>query len=987
MRKPIAALGRFKFIGKENLPLSAREDPEPSISDVDEHLILYPIRKAASHDPETKAIPTIRSHSPSHSALPESNRFYPFHEPRKGPPTEDFIGMTPALQFLPSYEESNPRLLGQKSNYIGKAKTANCRKSRDKTFSTDQQDHPYTQPEWDAVIEADDGSKSSKGSWRGRKKSTREKSRDSISSSEDKKSSFPNSLSIKRKTIAKKSVRSPPKFILSDDASFGESASDIDTTSKKGHRIARLASMFGNRTGKTEKVYRNGTGTTRSAAMKLKAETNPQSKIPNSPAVSHVSSSSSAGFVGWPGTQDKQGKVVAIESSYDDSSVGFIAFKDNAVVTSESQTNRNAVMTSSKNGKNSIEKAADFHLQAIVQELRLKPKTRASQAVQLVSDSENTAMRKQTNQSTILNPMSTSRDPVEGTSVAGTSASTALSILNLFERDSQSYQEKYTFTEADPWDIDSSSHPPSSPGTSVSKNSSAFFHLDRGPNEGTATFADLDSFYGVRKNIKGVESIIRRKPQEMQPANFMSRQIQNDSNPTPGVFRNSHGLQGLIDNRHEVPNLMDDDIDDSDSLASEPPERNPSLKYEPSTQMTQAKSKGLDDESDVFDDISRCGNSTSGLKNIQQVSVSSTPDRSGLHMIAPTSILSKPITKDDNYFNLVKLPGGLQAIQTSQKDYKTRHTSYHFDENLSTSDVDQHGFIKVPGVDDMIKAGRKVGGGASYFSVDADTKGIDVHTSRFSYTTSSENDQTGLQKTRDYQLKKDHKLPEGFLDRSVSIRNGIKSYELKIQNNDPLDLTKYKIYPDQSKKLIRAYREMSEALETENMTIDCFNKFEDSKKAFALSEMRSRIMEKDLDRGLERRGGSAPVDDIVLTPYFQASYRVRDIVIVSKAWRDGATPYDVFTAMNMTRRNEKTYYVTRISKSYTSPSGLSTEASYWWEKVAWIDDTDVIQIRCPSLGSRNMRGFEIFSIGDCQSILLKLAHEQCVVSAIFWLKS
>ena len=32
------------------------------------------------------------------------------------------------------------------------------------------------------------------------------------------------------------------------------------------------------------------------------------------------------------------------------------------------------------------------------------------------------------------------------------------------------------------------------------------------------------------------------------------------------------------------------------------------------------------------------------------------------------------------------------------------------------------------------------------------------------------------------------------------------------------------------------------------------------------------------------------VDDLVLTPTSQASHRIRDAVIVSKAWRDGASP-------------------------------------------------------------------------------------------------
>jgi hypothetical protein len=298
---------------------------------------------------------------------------------------------------------------------------------------------------------------------------------------------------------------------------------------------------------------------------------------------------------------------------------------------------------------------------------------------------------------------------------------------------------------------------------------------------------------------------------------------------------------------------------------------------------------------------------------------------------------------------------------------------------LSISDIDQHGFIKVPGVDKMIKAGRKMGDSASYVSADVDVKITGRHASRPFHITLPGSFKRELQKEVSPE-KKERDLTVHLVNQQMTSLKGIQLHDLTADNQATLDLSHYKIHPDQSKKLIRAYREISEAVETEDMTLDRFNEFEDSKKAFALSEMRSRIMEKDLDRGLERRGGSVHVDDIVLTPYFQASHRVRDIVIVSKAWRDGATPYDVVAAINMTRRNEKTYYVPRISESNTSTSGRYIGASYWWEKVAWIDDTDVTQMRCPSLGSRNMRGFEIFSIGDCQSILLKLTHEQCAVS-------
>jgi hypothetical protein len=181
---------------------------------------------------------------------------------------------------------------------------------------------------------------------------------------------------------------------------------------------------------------------------------------------------------------------------------------------------------------------------------------------------------------------------------------------------------------------------------------------------------------------------------------------------------------------------------------------------------------------------------------------------------------------------------------------------------------------------------------------------------------------------------------------------------------------------------------------------------EDAKKAFALFEMRSRIMEKDIERGLERQGGTVAVDDLVITPYNQAAHRVRDAVIVSKAWRDGASPRDVITASLLTRRDSKSHTIRRpirgtharagsvisaFGDSFGSigvqhpfsPAGNSFDGpKFYLEEVRWVDDTDFMQLRCPSLGPRCMRGFEMFTIGDCQSILLKLTNERCVVRTL-----
>ena len=152
-------------------------------------------------------------------------------------------------------------------------------------------------------------------------------------------------------------------------------------------------------------------------------------------------------------------------------------------------------------------------------------------------------------------------------------------------------------------------------------------------------------------------------------------------------------------------------------------------------------------------------------------------------------------------------------------------------------------------------------------------------------------------------------------------------------------------------------------------------------------------METDIERGLERTGGTSTVDDLVLSPYFQASYRVRDAVIVSKAWREGASPTDARTAYNLTK-TEYSHTVNRVtthmsnldSISFDSKSSYHSQYNNIWERVLWTDDTDFALIRCPcpSLDGGFIRGFDIFTLGDCQSILLKLTNEYCEVSGLLY---
>ena len=225
-----------------------------------------------------------------------------------------------------------------------------------------------------------------------------------------------------------------------------------------------------------------------------------------------------------------------------------------------------------------------------------------------------------------------------------------------------------------------------------------------------------------------------------------------------------------------------------------------------------------------------------------------------------------------------------------------------------------------------------------------------------------------------------------FLDPSLDI-SAIASRDSDETEDSWPDLSIYTIEPEMVRQMVRAFRklctsqmEMSNSCE-ETMLQD-FEDIVDTKKSFALFEMRSRIMETDIDRGLERRGGTNVEDDIALTPYFRAAARVRDAVIVSKAWRDGATPQDVVTAHLLTQRTTKAYYVRRPIRRIRHPGRPPYDVDnygpqYWLEEVKWLDDTDFMMMRCQSLGAGTMKGFEMFTIGDCQSILLRMTSDNC----------
>jgi hypothetical protein len=309
---------------------------------------------------------------------------------------------------------------------------------------------------------------------------------------------------------------------------------------------------------------------------------------------------------------------------------------------------------------------------------------------------------------------------------------------------------------------------------------------------------------------------------------------------------------------------------------------------------------------------------------------------------------------DSQDFNIVTLGGGLTIIQTPTTEYQRRQSASDYDENLSSSDYDQFGFVRIPGREEMAADGRHRNSSLSGIESNirqAQSPGISEPEGE-SYGTTPNSSESSL-----------------FAD--MYTLDNVYGQGLSRYAVDSVDMT----------RLIGQYRLLSDRVRASLSSVVDQEREDDEHKAFALFEMRSRIMEKDIERGLERQGGTTAVDDIVTTAYFREAYRIRDAVLVSKAWRDGANPSDIAKSALLTQRDYRIYHVKRRrSRDFFRNRKGIVSSLYYWEPVHWMDDTQFMLYRCPALGPRHMRGFEMFTVGDCQSILLKLTNQRCLVS-------
>ncbi|EEC49446.1 predicted protein [Phaeodactylum tricornutum CCAP 1055/1] len=696
----------------------------------------------------------------------------------------------------------------------------------------------------------------------------------------------------------------------------------VASGARNGARITRLASMFSNHAvGKTHSKddgspkhnrYTSNTPTTRITKTTLAS--------PSSP----VPSAGSSAYVGWPGTQDKEGAVVSIQSSFEDSSQEDFVRKRESSPSPQTAT---ALLMRSSNEKSRPSSTPYSYSSALSDRHVMSPKqsntvlryTQVGDRYSSITSNHNS----NTGRGARSPPNSANRRRTGGSSV---------SFNNLLEP-----------TLDDAWDSEPSTNPPSSTGgTSFSKASSAYMDAftDKNRRENSVTLAAKEVLRRHRSSIP-------------QPPTQESLAAIDCLSPPHRAF-NAPGYRGLIEKTKEVPSLMDDMDSDSSSKATTtytvsnvggPTTNVPRhLQYNPEDDAVSDifDNLSLSKESDIFDNLSNFGTKHSPRRTLRATTV------------YPARIAEEEETEHADAFRLVMLGGGLTAIQSTAEGFGNRKTASDYDENLTNSDVDQYGFANVPGFNKMLNAGM---------TTDNSLLGIQGNLG---------NTSQAIVRSRRMESESGSSLfTDPYARDQIMDMGG--------------DLSEYYIHPDAMKKVLRVYRRMSER-EKSSMPHTEFERQEDESKAFALFEMRSRIMENDIERGLERRGGTVTVDDLVITPYYRESSRIRDAVIVSKAWRDGASPKDVINSSRLTRREQCIHLIRRpvrsngsLDDSVAAVGGASSATHHFeWEAKEWVDDTDFMQYRCPSVGPRYMRGFDMFTSGDCQSILLKLTNERCL---------
>lgn len=722
-------------------------------------------------------------------------------------------------------------------------------------------------------------------------------------------------------------------------------------------RMARLASLFSSRAvvkGNETTTGTHTSATTHTTATNTTAANFSTPQPPPRQPASPAPSSSSSGYVGWPGTQDKGGHTVSLPSSYDDSSsaTGPRTSPPSSGGAQRDWNNPSSVRRSlsamqyesshaqrlstqqqqlpqqpeepnfwqhfpddawqgtndAPSSPSTFSKTSSAYFQSReLRELAYPDLNESKPSYGMAKDLTSSILRQNPNTQTPLrreiaprrtpSPRST---PNASPRVNYTLASSLHCTPAASPRHTPSTSPRVNYTPAQSPRHTPSTSPRHAPSTS--------------PAQSPRHAPSASPRYAYSASPRQTPTASPRANLEPQALTEERLAVRNHLTPPHRPFAAAKGYSGLLQKTKEVPSLMDD-VNDSD---------------------TSSRATSAHTQSDVFD-----GLTASDVFDNLPASPKKTPHR------YPERIREEEEEEDE--FKVVTLGGGLTAIQSSAFGFSNRQTASDYDDNLTNSDVDNRGYARTPDLKEMLISGT---------SGDSALSGIHGNIGNRPRMTP-------------------RKLVEEEVEDSDSGSSVFTDPYVSVMNMDG-NLAEYYIDPLEMKKVLRKFREMAERSNVD-MSLADLERAEDESKAFALFEMRSRIMEKDIERGLERRGGTVVVDDLVTTPYYRALHRIRDAVIVSKAWRDGASPHDVVNTAILTRRSERSYFIKRPlwQEPATRYSGY-TSPRYYWEAVRWTDDTDFMMYRCPSLGPRSLRGFEMFTVGDCQSILLKLTNERCV---------
>jgi hypothetical protein len=644
----------------------------------------------------------------------------------------------------------------------------------------------------------------------------------------------------------------------------------------------------------------------------------------SSPARS--SSTASPGYVGWPGTQDAHGHTIQPNKSY------------------ELHTGDRS--SSSSSGANIHREASRWTGQRreVVSQLRLRQdeNTPVCNRLQRGASCANKSTRSET---------AASLRHVDNKDRITAAATRALEMTSQLAGENVS--------------MSSTPSSPSATTTILSKTSSAYMHVTESDELAYLNYTHrqreedniaYDTESRLLKMNKTTSLAMSSGLSNIHAPTLESLAVNNRFTPPHRTF-STKGYDGLLNKTKEVPCL-------ADAMDSDASSKSTSISVRPPSAAGSYHARIKDNDSDVFDDLSLARESDV-FDNLPRSPVKRTlAYQSSLY---PSRIVEEETGAEKDDFKVVLLGGGLTSIQATSEHFTNRCTAVDYDENLTNSDIDQYGYARTPGFSAMLTAGTLAKRDSSLLGIQ----------SNLSLPRSS----------RMVSFSEDEDDPKHISDPSIEADAQSMSFSDPYGDGDVNqhhDLSQYYIEPAIMKQVLRRYRHFSNRVIPE-LPLAEFEREEDENKSFALFEMRSRIMEKDIERGLERRGGTSVVDDIVCTPFYKTSYRVRDALIVAKAWRDGASPQDVVKTAILTRRDSHTYYIRRKASSSSSNSSVLSSSSsarfqYFWEPVRWMDDTEFSLFTCPSLGPRHMHGFEMFTIGDCQSILLKLTNERRQVS-------